>query len=109
MAKITYVHPDGAQDTLDVEVGTSVMMGALMAGIAEIAGECGGNAMCATCHVYVSDVDLARLEATEEIEDEMLDSVAAERTPASRLSCQIQMTESLDGLTVLLPSTQYEG
>lgn len=106
MPKITYVSADGADDTVDVPVGTSVMRGAVGAGLDGIVAECGGNAMCATCHVYVPDDYADRLPQVSTVEDELLESTASERLPSSRLSCQLPVTEQLDGMTVRLPETQ---
>jgi 2Fe-2S ferredoxin len=75
-------------------------------GIDEIVAECGGNAMCATCHVYVDEGWIPRLVSMSEEEDELLSGVAAERLPNSRLSCQIKVTPELDGLIVRLPERQ---
>ncbi|HLJ63278.1 MAG TPA: 2Fe-2S iron-sulfur cluster-binding protein, partial [Stellaceae bacterium] len=82
------------------------MQAAIANGIDGIVAECGGSAMCATCHVYVDEADLARLPKISQGEDEMLESTAAERRKNSRLSCQLVMTTGLDGLTVHLPETQ---
>ena len=106
MPAVTFVHPDGRKETLEVAVGTSLMQAAIAAQLDGIVGECGGSAMCATCHVYVDDAFADRLPAQSEVEDSMLDSVMSERKPTSRLSCQLQMTEELDGLIVRLPETQ---
>jgi 2Fe-2S ferredoxin len=75
-------------------------------GIDGIVAECGGNAICATCHVYVDESWLARLPAMSEDEDELLSGVAAERHRNSRLSCQIKVKAELDGLIVRLPDRQ---
>lgn len=106
MPRVTYVTPDGAREDVDVAEGTSVMQGAVRRGIEGIVAECGGNAMCATCHIYV-DVDRLHVlpEMTEE-EDALLDNTAGERRPNSRLSCQIPVTAALDGLVVELPGRQ---
>ncbi len=106
MPKITYVHPDGAREELEVSKGTSVMQGATAQGIEGIVAECGGNCMCATCHVYVEPSQLALLPAMSEEEDALLDGTASERQPNSRLSCQISVTQVLDGLVVNLPERQ---
>jgi 2Fe-2S ferredoxin len=82
------------------------MQVAVAHGLAEIIGECGGNAMCATCHVYVDDRWLDRLAAVSDDEDALLDGAAAERKPNSRLSCQIRITPELDGLVLHLPDKQ---
>jgi ferredoxin, 2Fe-2S len=106
MPNIIYVHPDDAREELEVAEGTSVMLGATSNGIDGIVAECGGNCMCATCHVYVEPSQLALLPAMSEEEDALLDGAAAERLPNSRLSCQIKVGPSLDGLVVQLPDRQ---
>jgi 2Fe-2S ferredoxin len=106
MPTITYVHPDGARDTQEIATGTTVMLGAVSHGIDGIVAECGGNCMCATCHVYVAEDQLGRLPAMSEEEDALLDSTASERKANSRLSCQITVTPELDGLIVSLPDRQ---
>lgn len=106
MPKISYTSADGSQRTLDVASGTSVMQAAISHGVDGIVAECGGQAMCATCHVYV-DADFAgRLPEPSEDEAEMLEMTACARTEYSRLSCQIEVTEDLDGLVVQLPESQ---
>jgi 2Fe-2S ferredoxin len=106
MANVTYVHPDARRDTLDLSEGLSVMQGATGNGIDGIVAECGGNCMCATCHVYVEPARLALLPAISAEEDALLDGTAAERLPNSRLSCQMRVTPDLDGLVVYLPDRQ---
>ncbi|HJU18263.1 MAG TPA: 2Fe-2S iron-sulfur cluster-binding protein [Stellaceae bacterium] len=106
MPKITYVHPDGAREVLDVPVGTSVMRAAIMNGIDGIVAECGGEMMCATCHVYVEEGQLDRTPKMAEEEAAMLEFTTSERRPNSRLSCQLTVTPELDGLVVYLPETQ---
>ena len=106
MPKITYVHPDGAREELEAAEGASVMQAATARGIKGIVAECGGNCMCATCHVYVEPSQLALLPAMSEAEDALLDGTASDREPNSRLSCQIQVTQALDGLVVNLPERQ---
>jgi 2Fe-2S ferredoxin len=104
MAKITYIEPDGNRQTLDVPDGWSVMEGAVDRGIEGIVAQCGGSCSCATCHVYVVSGHVAE-PAEEELE--MLEMVAAERRPNSRLSCQLEVGPALDGLVVQIPDTQY--
>ena len=99
MPSVTYVQPDGTKQEIEVPVGYSVMEGATMNGIPGIEAECGGACSCATCHAYVDPAWAARLPAMEDLEDAMLDS-ANERRETSRLTCQISVTEELDGLTV---------
>ena len=106
MPNIVFVHPDGVREELEIDEGTSVMQGATAQGIDGIVAECGGNCMCATCHVYVEPSQLALLPAMSEEEDALLDGTASERQPNSRLSCQITVTQALDGLVVNLPERQ---
>ena len=105
MAKITYIEFDGTPHEVDVPTGLSVMEGAIDNNIDGIEAECGGMCSCATCHVYV---DPAWFEATgspENIEQDMLDS-ALDLQKTSRLSCQIEVSDELDGLIVRLPEMQ---
>jgi 2Fe-2S ferredoxin len=106
MPAITFIHPNGKNDHVDVSDGESAMQAATRHGLDGILAECGGNAMCATCHVYVDDSWLARLPAMSDDEDALLDGAAAERQPNSRLSCQIKLTSELDGLVLRLPERQ---
>jgi len=106
MISIVYVHPDGREQALDVKPGENLMQAAVDEDIREIIGECGGYAMCATCHVFVDAADLARLPTMGKLEDEMLAGIGAERKPNSRLSCQIVAATGLDGLRVHLPVSQ---
>jgi ferredoxin, 2Fe-2S len=108
MPLVTYIAFDGTAREVDVGVGENVMRGALYNDVDGILGECGGGLACATCHCYV-DEDWADKAGTPTSQDErdMLESAAAERKPTSRLSCQIEMSDALDGLIVHLPETQY--
>jgi ferredoxin, 2Fe-2S len=105
MPRITFIAPDGAARDIAVASGVSVMGTAVAHGIPGIIGECGGLAMCRTCHVYVADEWVDRLALPSEAENEMLECTAGERRPNSRLSCQIEMTQELCGLVVLVPAT----
>jgi 2Fe-2S ferredoxin len=107
MTKIRFHHSDGRTDTLDVADGTSIMRAAVSNGIDGIIGECGGQAMCATCHVLVHDEYLTQLPPIGEDEDEMLDCTATQRDPSrSRLGCQIIATDGLGEIAVDLPEEQ---
>ena len=106
MPKVTYVSHDGKQTTLDVDVGTSVMQAAVFNGVDGIVAECGGSCMCATCHVYVNEAQLALCPPLETDEDAMLEGTASPRQPNSRLSCQLVMAPQMDGLVVEMPETQ---
>ena len=99
MPRITYIDPDGGRHDLDVAVGSTVMEGAIDNNVPGVLAECGGACACATCHVYVGTEWASRLEPLSEMEDAMLDS-ALSRQPNSRLSCQIEVDDSLDGLIV---------
>lgn len=106
MPNVIFVHPDGQRSNVHVQPGTSLMEAAADHGIDEIFAECGGNATCATCHVYVGEDDLARTPAITELENDMLDATAEPRRSTSRLSCQLVADDGFDGLTVFLPETQ---
>ena len=106
MTVITFIRPDGRSQSLEATAGDSVMQLAVSRGIDAIVAECGGNAMCATCHVYVDDRWIDRLPAMTDEEDALLDGTAAERKPTSRLSCQIKVEPELDGLVLRLPERQ---
>ena len=106
MPTIIFKNSQGEEQRVDAKTGASVMQTAMANDIDGIVAECGGSAMCATCHVYVDEAYIDQLEPISEIEEEMLDSAASERMSTSRLSCQIRLDESLDGLGVHLPVTQ---
>jgi len=101
--KVTWILPGGAQVSAEVQAGLSMMEAAVAQNLPGIAGECGGNLSCATCHVYVGQDWAAHVGAPEEFEDAMLDTVEAARMPASRLSCQIKACADLDGLVLIVP------
>lgn len=106
MPQITYVQPDGTRRSVPVQPGATVMLTAVANDIAGIVAECGGAAMCATCHVYLDDASVAAMPPVSEVEDEMLASAASERRPASRLGCQLVMPAGLEELVVHVPSHQ---
>jgi ferredoxin, 2Fe-2S len=106
MPTIHVVRADGNIRDITAAAGTSVMQAVTAAGEAGIVAECGGSAMCATCHVYVDEGWAAKLPAPLANELEMLECTAAERAPNSRLSCQIKLSPELDGLVVRLPERQ---
>ncbi len=106
MPKITYVQPDGSARSFDVGARMSVMEAALAGGVAGIVAECGGNLICATCHVYVDPAQLGRLPEMRIDEDAMLDGTASPRELNSRLSCQLEVSDALDGLVVTVPEEQ---
>lgn len=106
MPTIHYILKDGSTRSVQAKAGASVMETAIQNNIRGIDAECGGSCSCATCHVYVDDAFVARLTPPDDMEQELLEGVASERTPASRLSCQLTVTAELDGLTVRVPETQ---
>lgn len=99
MSHVIFHDVNGQKSEVDIANGNTVMEGALDNGIAGILAECGGACACATCHGYIADGWLPRLKPMEDMEDAMLDT-AADRRPASRLLCQIEVTPDLDGLEV---------
>jgi 2Fe-2S ferredoxin len=108
MAKITYKHPDGTTVVVDVPVGRSVMTGAVTNSIKGIVAECGGGATCGTCHVFVDRDNSRPLPPIHDLEDELLEVTVSTRNECSRLSCQLTVTEEMDGLVVHLPASQPE-
>jgi 2Fe-2S ferredoxin len=106
MPSITFIHPDGSRQNIEASAGESAMQAATRQDINGVLAECGGNAMCATCHVYVDEDWLARLPDMGGDEDALLDGAAAERQANSRLSCQIRLAPDLDGLVLSLPDRQ---
>jgi 2Fe-2S ferredoxin len=106
MPTIKFIHPDNNSQVIEANDGDSVMLTAMLHAVDGILGECGGCAVCGTCHVYVDEGWVGRLSDVDNNEDEMLDSVAAQRLPNSRLSCQIKITSELDGLILYLPERQ---
>ncbi len=105
MPTITYVEHDGTIHTVDAPTGRSLMQIATSEGIPGILGDCGGSCSCATCHCYVDEAWLGRLPPPGETEVFMLEA-ALEPRENSRLCCQLQMTEALDGMVVHLPAEQ---
>lgn len=106
MPQVTLISAGGKTTVLEVAYGQSLMQAAVSSGYKGIVGECGGSAMCATCHVYVDAEFKHRLPAPLETELEMLECTADERKPESRLSCQIKMAPELEGMTVHVPERQ---
>ncbi|MEM1264218.1 MAG: 2Fe-2S iron-sulfur cluster-binding protein [Pseudomonadota bacterium] len=99
MPKIIYVQKDGSRTEAEVKSGYSVMEGAVDNGVDGIVAECGGACACATCHGYIDEAWLDKLPPMDDMEDSMLD-VAYERKDNSRLTCQIEVSDALDGLVV---------
>ena len=105
MAKITYVAFDGTRFDLDAPTGSTVMETAVKNDVPGIEAECGGACACATCHVHVDDAWAEKVGKPEAMEEDMLD-FAYDLKPTSRLSCQIKVTDDLDGLVVHVPEKQ---
>ena len=105
MPKITYIDNQGSSKTIDVEKGLSVMEGAVQNDISGIDADCGGSMACATCHVYVTEGWVDKLPKKEDGEEDMLD-MAFEPKKNSRLSCQLIVSDEMDGLVVNIPSKQ---
>lgn len=106
MVRISYIEPGDVRRDVELEVGQTLMQGAIANGVKGILAECGGACVCATCHVYVDERYLSVLAPLSPTENEMLDAVATERLPNSRLGCQIRATEKLDGAVIRVPATQ---
>lgn len=106
MPRITYIEANGTEHVVDAEVGSSVMQSAVRNGVPGIVGECGGNCACGTCRVYVEAAWSAKTGQAAEIEAATLE-VREDPRPQKRLSCQINVTEELDGLIVHMPASQY--
>ena len=105
MAVIRFIQPDNTEQTIEVPPGGSVMQAALEANVRGIIAECGGSAMCGTCHVYVEESFLPQLKPADRVEEEILEAMV-NRCPNSRLSCQIRIEEVPDGLVVHVPTEQ---
>lgn len=106
MPQITYVQPDGERRSIAVAPGATVMLTAVANGIPGIVAECGGAAMCATCHVYLDEASQSFVPPVSEVENEMLESAAAGRRENSRLGCQIAMPAGVEEIVVHIPSHQ---
>ena len=105
MVKIIYIEHDDTEHSVDVDIGTSIMEGAVSNSIPGIDADCGGGMACATCHVYVKEDWFDKVNKKNEGEDDMLDQ-AYEPKKNSRLSCQIIVSDDLDGLVVDMPEKQ---
>jgi len=103
MPKVTWILPNGSEVVAEVENGTTMMEAALDNDIPEIIGECGGCLSCATCHVFVDPDWLEKTGAADDMEEAMLDVTDVAKQSQSRLSCQITMSDELDGLVLKVP------
>ena len=106
MAKITYIEHGGKQHTVEVANGMTVMEGARDNNIPGIEADCGGACACSTCHVYVDPSWADKLPVKDAMEEDMLDFAWEPDTARSRLTCQLKVTDALDGLVVQMPEKQ---
>lgn len=107
MVKIVVTKTDGSEQTVESKGGISLMEALRANDIPGVVAECGGSMSCATCHVVVGESWLTLTGEVSEMEDDMLDCTATDREAGSRLSCQIELSEKLDGLTVTIPDNQF--
>jgi 2Fe-2S ferredoxin len=106
VARITYIEADGTEHTVDVEPGLSVMQGAVRNNIPGIVAECGGGCACGTCRVYVDDAWLEKTGRSHDLEEATME-IREDPAEGKRLSCQIKVTDELDGLVVRMPESQW--
>ena len=106
MTRITFIEHNGTERTVDADNGLSVMEAAIDNGIPGIDADCGGSCSCATCHVFVDPAWVEKVGPPNDNEDAML-SVSNDRQANSRLSCQIKITDELNGLIVTTPEFQF--
>ena len=105
MPKITFIDQKGLSKIIEIESGLTVMEGAVQNNVPGIDADCGGGMACATCHVYVEDSWFNKIEKAEDAEQDMID-MAYKPQKNSRLSCQIVVSDEIDGLTVTTPEKQ---
>ena len=103
MAQVIWLMADGSKITADVSNGTNLMEAATDNDVPNILGECGGSLSCATCHVYVDEAWVDKCGIAESFESDMLEATEAERKTSSRLSCQIEVNDELDGVILHVP------
>ena len=106
MAKITYIEHNGTQHVVDVPTGLTVMEGARDNNIPGIEADCGGACACSTCHVYVDPEWVSKLPVIDPMEEDMLEFAFQPNSERSRLTCQLKVTDALDGLVVQMPEKQ---
>ena len=106
MAKITYITKDQSKHEVDVDNGYTVMEGAVNNDIDGVPAECGGACACATCHAYIDESWMSKIPEMDDMEDSMLDA-AFERKDNSRLTCQIEVNDDMDGLVVHIAENEY--
>ena len=101
--KATWKMPDGSEITATIANGTNLMQAAVDNNVPGVIGECGGCLSCATCHVFVDNAWVEKTGAVDDFEDAMLDVAETERSDTSRLSCQIEASDALDGIVLIVP------
>ncbi len=106
MPKITYIEHSGKEHVVEVASGLTVMEGARDNGVPGIEADCGGACACSTCHAYIDPTWVEKIPAMEAMEEDMLDFAYETKPGLSRLTCQIKVTDSMDGLVVNLPEKQ---
>ncbi len=106
MVKAVYIDHEGVEEELEMPEGWTLMQAAISNGLDGIEGECGGSCCCATCHVYVDEAYLDKLDPMSENENALLDNTVTERKANSRLACQIKASEALDGIVIQMPEAQ---
>lgn len=106
MVKVVFIEHAGAEHTVEAQAGDSLMQVAVSNGVPGIDADCGGSCSCATCHVYVNEEWLATTGEVNPTEEAML-SLSTDRKDNSRLSCQITVTDEMDGLVVTTPEFQF--
>ncbi len=106
MAKITYIEHNGTRHVVEVASGKTVMEGARDNGVPGIEADCGGACACSTCHVYIDEAWVGKVPQKDAMEEDMLDFAWEPDPVRSRLTCQIKVTDELDGLVVHLPEKQ---
>ena len=106
MVKITYIEFNGTEHNVDVDIGLTVMEGARDNDIPGIEADCGGACACSTCHVYIDPTWIDKLPAKEDMEEDMLDFAYSPDPNLSRLTCQLEVTDDLNGLIVRMPEQQ---
>ncbi|MEP5758306.1 MAG: 2Fe-2S iron-sulfur cluster-binding protein [Litoreibacter sp.] len=106
MAKITFIEHNGAKHEVDVPAGLTLMEGARDNNVPGIEADCGGACACSTCHVYIDGAWVEKLPAKDAMEEDMLDFAFEPNEQTSRLTCQIKVTDDMDGLVIQLPVKQ---
>jgi 2Fe-2S ferredoxin len=106
MPTLTFIEHNGTAHQVKGDIGQSVMQAATFASVPGISADCGGACSCATCHTYVDEAWLGKVQAAEGMENDMLED-AFERRDSSRLSCQMIISEDMDGMVLHLPSSQF--